>query len=296
MLRRVRTCDVRTLHRTRVASRRLRELLPVLEIEHDVTTDIGRRLRKVTRRLGKIRELDVLLVLIDALNKSGRYDAEALDRVAASVTEEREQRRTRLKTKLPPSELKRIASKLDKLAGELATVDRASARTRASTRGLRWAVDARMERRASALKVAIEEAGALHLSDRLHSVRIALKKFRYAIELAVEIGGDDRIGSALTTFKRNQDLLGRWHDRQVLVDRVRHVQASLAPPSISAWRRLDAVVTMLDDECRRLHARYLRNAAALIDVCDRILAAQGTHVPTESPAAPRRSGGVGRRG
>jgi CHAD domain-containing protein len=296
MLRRVKTCDVRTLHRTRVASRRLRELLPVLEIEHQVTTDIGRRLRKVTRRLGKIRELDVLLLLIDALNESGRYDAEALHRVAAAVTEEREQRRARLKTKLPSSELKRVASKLDKLAGELATIDRASARTRASTRGLRWAVDARMERRASALKVAIEEAGALHLSDRLHGVRIALKKLRYAIELAVEIGGDDRIGPVLTTLKRNQDLLGRWHDRQVLVDRVRHMQASLTPPSISAWRRLDAVVTMLDHECRRLHARYVRNAAALIDVCDRILAAHETPVPTESPAAPRRANGVGRRG
>jgi CHAD domain-containing protein len=212
------------------------------------------------------------------------------------VTEEREQRRARLKTRLPSSELKRVASKLDKLAGQLATIDRASAPTRASTRGLRWAVDARVERRASALKVAIEEAGSLHLAERLHGVRIALKKFRYAIELAVEIGGNDRIGPALTMLKRNQDLLGRWHDRQVLVDRVRHVQASLAPPSISAWRRLDAVVTILDLECRRLHARYVRNATALTAVCDRVLAAHGTPAPTESPVAPRRSSSVGRRG
>jgi hypothetical protein len=66
--------DVRALHRTRVASRRLREILPVLELDPDVARRLGRRLRKVTERLGVVRELDVLSSLIEELHESGRHD------------------------------------------------------------------------------------------------------------------------------------------------------------------------------------------------------------------------------
>ena len=37
------------------------------------------------------------------------------------------------------------------------------------------------------LKVAIETAGPVYLPDRVHAVRIALKKLRYAIELAEQL-------------------------------------------------------------------------------------------------------------
>ena len=42
--------------------------------------------------------------------------------------------------------------------------------------------------------------------------------------------------------------------------------ASLAPPSLTVWRDLDALIASLEDECRRLHARYmrLRNTVAAI--------------------------------
>jgi CHAD domain-containing protein len=64
--------DVRALHQARVASRRLRELVPLLQLEHGSSRKLGRRLRKVTNRLGTVRELDVLLLLIDELHVSGR--------------------------------------------------------------------------------------------------------------------------------------------------------------------------------------------------------------------------------
>ena len=37
---------VRSVHRTRVAARRLRELLPVLQLEREAARDLGRRLRR----------------------------------------------------------------------------------------------------------------------------------------------------------------------------------------------------------------------------------------------------------
>ncbi len=63
--------DVRALHGARVASRRLRELLPVLQLDSHVTAEIGRRLRKVTQRLGPSRELDVLVLQLEELQAIG---------------------------------------------------------------------------------------------------------------------------------------------------------------------------------------------------------------------------------
>ena len=53
-------------------------------------------------------------------------------------------------------------------------------------------------------------------------------------------------------------MLGRLHDVQTLVDQVRQTQASLAPPNVTVWRELDKLVTSLEDDCRRLHGRYMR--------------------------------------
>jgi CHAD domain-containing protein len=259
--------DERALHRTRVASRRLRELLPVLQLEGKVAGELGRRLRKVIQRLGRIRELDVTLMLVEELKTSGDYDADALERVGSAIRQERERAREELLAKWPAREIRRVGSKLADLADTLESSDN---RSQAVTRGLRWAVDARIHRRGSELKAAIEDAGAVYLPERLHAVRIALKKFRYAVELASEIASDKRLRADLRLLKRNQDLLGRWHDRQVLIERARHVQASLTPPSASGVRRLDRLVTMLENDCRRLHARYIRESGAIVAVCDRI--------------------------
>ena len=108
----------------------------------------------------------------------------------------------------------------------------------------------------------------MYLPERLHAVRIALKKMRYAVELSAEIAGQ-RSTPELRTLKRGQDILGRLHDLQVLIDRVRQLQASLTPPDIAVWRELDALVTSLENDCRRLHARYMRDRAALLAICDR---------------------------
>jgi CHAD domain-containing protein len=131
----------------------------------------------------------------------------------------------------------------------------------------------------------------VYLPERLHAVRIAVKKLRYGTELAVESGAA-RLPSELAALKRMQQLLGRMHDLQVLIDRVRAVQAEPARPSPSS-RELDAVVLALDRSCRRLHARYIRERDGLIAICDR-LGARGakrrTTAANASQPAVRRAG------
>jgi CHAD domain-containing protein len=253
--------DARALHQTRVASRRLREILPVLQVEPDVASRLGRRLRKVTQRLGAVRELDVLSLLIEELAASGRYDQQAMRKVAAFVGEERKRARGRLLEKLPVDELHRIAGKLGRVAKDLKT-------SKKTARDWHWAIDARVTHRAHALKTALAEAGALYLPERLHVVRIALKKLRYAREVVAEASGID-MKAELRSLKRGQDLLGRLHDVQVLLDRVRQLQASLTSGDSVMSRRLDSLTIGLENECRRLHARFMHQKAAVVAVCDR---------------------------
>jgi CHAD domain-containing protein len=154
--------------------------------------------------------------------------------------------------------------KLDRAADKLEGIEDAQTR-----RAWRWALDARVNRRAIALGHAIDKAGAFYLADRLHVTRIGVKKLRYALELDVEARGL-KTTDELRALKRMQEVLGRLHDMQVLVDHVRRVQASLAPPDVTTWRNLDALVTALEQNCRRLHARYVGERQNLLDICDRL--------------------------
>jgi CHAD domain-containing protein len=276
--------EVRALHQARVASRRLRELIPVLQLESGTAHKLGRRLRKVTTRLGTVRELDVLLLLIDELHVAGRRGSGALGRVGVAVSKARDVARKRLFVHLPIAEMSRLARKLDRIAAELQHAERASSKTAA--RSWRWAIDARVASRASRLSAVMADAGALYLPERLHAVRIAVKKLRYAVELSTE-AASETAGADLRVLTRGQELLGRMHDLQVLIDRVRQTQASLTPPSVTVWRDLDALMTSIEDDCRRLHARYMRTRDALGAVAER--RSERPHVPT-TRAQTRRAG------
>jgi CHAD domain-containing protein len=260
----VETRDIRAVHRTRVASRRLRELLPVLQLDGGSARKLSHQLRKVTRRLGGVREADVTLLLIAELHESGRFSESALRVIRDAAQTERDEARAEIPVKPTTAAFQRITKKLDRAARKLEGPEDAQTR-----RAWRWALDARVSRRALALRDAIEKAGSVYLAERLHATRIALKKLRYGVELDVESRGV-KSTKELRTLKRMQEVLGRLHDLQVLIDHVRGVQASLTPPNVTMWRDLDAVLMSLEETCRRLHARYVGDRQTLIEICERL--------------------------
>ena len=259
---------VRAVHQTRVASRRLREVLPVLQLDPDVLRKLSRRLRKMTDRLGSVRELDVLAGILDELDKAGRHSQPALARIAAAVDEERARKRERLLAKGQLRELRRVGAKLEKLAQTLETQD-AAPRRGTDRRSWMWAIDARVARRAATLATAVSRAGTVYLPERLHDVRIAVKKLRYALELSTEVA-QMKSNPELRQLRRAQDVLGRLHDLQVLIDRARQAQGPVTPPDVNVWRDLDALVASLEDNCRRLHGRYMKDRDALLALCTRL--------------------------
>jgi CHAD domain-containing protein len=276
---------IEALHHTRVASRRLRELLPILELQADAARTLGARLKKVTRRLGPVRELDVMAVMIETLERDQRFSSAALRLVGAAVAESRAAERERLAEKLPVAKLERLARALERAARHIDSSDwQRTLPSPQPRQSWMWALEARVSHRASRARSAIEAAGVVYLPDRLHAARIALKKLRYAVELLSE-ARHRPLTPHVATLKQAQDLLGRLHDLQGLINRTREVQAAIALPDLLAWRRLGSLMRALDDECRRLHARYVRDRARLIAVTHRVEATRPQPVSASHLAA-----------
>jgi CHAD domain-containing protein len=105
----------------------------MLQLDADKSRKLGRRLKKVTARLGTVRELDVLLLLVDEQHVSGRSRSSALGRVGISVAKDRDDARKRLSTRLPIAGMRRLAEKLDSRDEQLRLADGSSSRAAART-------------------------------------------------------------------------------------------------------------------------------------------------------------------
>ena len=83
-----------------------------------------------------------------------------------------------------------------------------------------------------------------------------------------------RAVAQIRTLKNVQDLLGRMHDLEVLIMRIRALQGSAQAPSLSESADLDRLVRRLETECRQLHVRYMGFKAALHEICNHVTAAE----------------------
>ena len=232
--------DGHGVHQARVASRRLREAVPVLAtgLKGSKAGKARRKIRRIAQALGTIRELDVTLGLIDELAARNTLPRLALEEIRGRVVKDQTRRRHVM--------LKRIARiNVDKLDRRLRSVG--DALQSAETEGWRETLGARLLKRSKALATAIEAAGPLYEQERLHRVRIAAKKLRYAMELAAESGARSAL-VPVRTIKRVQDTLGRLHDLQVVQG---YIAASQAAPSTRTAQDggLDIIGRLLEEEC-----------------------------------------------
>ena len=260
--------DHASVHQARVASRRLRQALPLLGVraDADALDRADRRVRRITRALGPVRELDVTLLLLGELARRRAAPMRAIARMREAVTEERQRRRREMLAAIKPSKLNKLRKQLVQVA--------APESERPETRSALAEANSQAAARAAQLKGAIERAGGIYLADRLHRVRVAAKKLRYALEIQRELTGS-RSTTNLNKLKVQQDLLGRMHDLEMLIDRARIAQAALAPRDRRGMAELKTLVRVLEEECRAGHAAYMHTRPALLKMCDHIIAGAG---------------------
>jgi CHAD domain-containing protein len=254
--------DDRAVHQARVASRRLRESVPVLSagLKGSKGKKARRKIRRLTGALGMVRELDVALKVVDELAQTDVSRA-AIDELRAHVLAERQKRRDVMLERLD-------ALDTDKLSRRLVSV--AHAVTEAETEHWRDVLGKRLLTRAKRLASAVDEAGHMYAPDRLHQVRIATKKLRYGLEVAAE-GGVKAASPLVRVLKRAQELLGRVQDLQVLREHVADIQAQANGHRVPR-AAFDAIANRIEDECRRLHGRYVAGAEPLSAVAAQVRA------------------------
>ena len=249
--------DRRGVHQARVASRRLREAVPVLTtgVKRAKSRKAVRKIRRLTRALGKVRELDATLQLLDELAVSDELPQPAFQDVRLRVVAERERLRGSMLAVLAVVDTEKLDRRLLKVCAALD----------ADQSGIwRQALASRLLRRARRLSEAIDTAGQLYAPEHLHRVRIAAKKLRYGLELAADSGITGAL-PLVRSVKRAQATLGRLHDLQVLQT---HVAAVQAAPQVrpGSHEGLAAISGRIEEQCRLLHGTDVASVPALNQV------------------------------
>jgi len=245
---------VEAVHDLRVASRRLRafgvtfrELIP-----EKTRLRVEKKLKRVTRAVGALRDLDVQLELVESRLAAA---ASELDRCALEhLLEHLDQRRAQ---GLRRAERRLGAVQLDAISRHVHRASRAVS-------------GALSERDAEAYAFAVLEGLVAHAAEqmpppdgtedpeRLHRLRIDVKQLRYALELFEPMLGArfEALYARATTL---QEVLGAYHDLVVLADVVGQRSARLRERQRDALARgLDNALEALAIERKAVLSRFLR--------------------------------------
>lgn len=245
--------DVDAVHDMRVASRRLREALRLVASLYPEKPFRRwyRRIRRITRALGPVRDSDVFIDAIAAL----RSEVGAGGRLAiAWAIGYRQGLRVHeldvLDRELVRLDLERMREEFERFAFGV-RADQVSGRPFAEF------AHAEVAKRAAVVFGAQDAALVESNREEQHALRIDYKRLRYAVEAFAPCYGDrfDELHKTLTAF---QDALGDLHDVHVFSgmfsspDRI-----ELAERAGVSAEELAEVARVLDERARELFARFV---------------------------------------
>lgn len=254
----IREGDSDSIHDARVVSRRLRELLSITPATHE-TRRAKEVLRQATQRLGIMRDLDSAIELLDRQNRLWAGAAMAIAAVRRQL--------------LPLITLERRAlvkafERFDLTPLTNLTAD-ASARWSiglpSGRSEIRESVRARIGDRAQRLGKAIEHAAGLYFPNRLHGVRIAVKKLRYTAEAAGELVGWVP-GRMARDLRKIQTSLGELRDAHLLRERLRTFLDVTVPT-----HEVSLLTGAVEADIARGHEAYLarrERLSIIVAVCE----------------------------
>jgi CHAD domain-containing protein len=197
--------DGQGVHKSRVATRRLKAALDLLEpvLEKSHAKPFAKLGKKLRRRLGPLRDADVMLEHLDALRTDPAL-APAAGWMHERIVEDRDAARQASQRRASPA---KVLSKLGTWWGVREDVIAAEP---AVPSLLAESLHLQLDR-------FIENADPQQRQDP-HQLRIASKRLRYTLEIADAVGVE--LPKGLTkTFKAMQECLGAWHDQVVLAER-----------------------------------------------------------------------------
>jgi CHAD domain-containing protein len=244
----IRNGDADAIHDARVATRRIRAVLSVIDGDPRVAYDaFEEQIHGLGRALGRVRDLDIIVELADL--KSADAASPGAASLSHSIRLERHDARRKLIKLLESTPLHALIP--------------------AATRGVRlwWAAKSDSDRKlrqglrtqSEQLNDAVAHATGVYFPNRVHQVRVHAKRLRYLAEVASHAGW--KTDRAIKTLSRAQTLLGDLHDREVLMQRFDRTTGDDG---------LGAVVMQLATERDGLFKKYLGIRDALREAAESI--------------------------
>ena len=190
--------DAETIHRMRVASRRLRVGLEFFgaRFEPRELKQILQQLRRLGKTLGAVRVLDVNAALLREAKGCAALERELAAERRSRLVELRELHRAAMTAKL--------GSRVETLV----------VRPRGRPDGQRPLAELRRE-----LRRCLDRFEKKRGAEPFHKLRIAAKKYRYGLEIVESVFGADADGK-IKSVKTLQELMGACHDVEVLLERL----------------------------------------------------------------------------
>jgi len=212
--------DIEDLHDMRVASRRLRAAISLFRDRLPAEAErLRTELAWIGQTIGAVRDLDVQLVQIDEWTAIlPEADRDARGRLRAVLVEERARAREEM---LQALDSPRYARFVRRFGAMLRT------RTGSRTPPARAVAPDLVERRHRGVRKAMQRIGGENDHDGYHGLRIAGKRFRYALEFVSDVYP----GQTKPLVRRTaalQDLLGDYQDGHVAIGRLRELAVSRA--------------------------------------------------------------------
>jgi CHAD domain-containing protein len=242
--------DAENLHQLRVASRRVRAFLRVARelVDAGWAAELNAALRAFGQASGDARDVDVLLEHLQSEAPTlGAPDSEAALQLIRMLERDRDDLQSHLEATLDSREHRAL---LEQLALPVEEAAEPSERTLADLAG----------RELRRLVAQVRALGKAPAEEKLHELRIRVKRVRYAAELGGLRGGGrtTRVIEAATSL---QDILGGHQDAVVAEERIRGLARRTDDPGVAfaagrlaerQRQRRDALQRQLPAAWRRL--------------------------------------------
>jgi CHAD domain-containing protein len=221
--------DDEAIHDVRVATRRLGALLRVWggALDPDARAWLRRRLRRLRRRLGAARELEVHVAQLAARAPDESLAPRlAIEGLLGRLTARRDRARRRAARRTRPRRMARLLERLETARSRFVAPPLELPATGAPPAPAVPAPDplAAAHRQVDALAArardVVRHALARRDDEALHAARIAIKGWRYAVETVRTVAGEEP-REATRALAALQESLGEIHDAAVLRDLLR---------------------------------------------------------------------------
>jgi CHAD domain-containing protein len=245
--------SVEAVHDMRVASRRLRAFGVTFRdlLREETQRRLEKKLRRVTRAAGSVRDLDVQMVLLEGRWAAASKELEraALEHLLELLTIRRAEVTRRAERRLEKLDIDAVRRVVRRAAREVMRGLPTPERQRA------YAMKSLEARVADAAERVPPSDGAEH-PEELHHLRIDVKGIRYALELFEPLLGE-HFPALHARARTLQDLLGTHHDLATLGDVVREHSLELGQRGRNALARgLDGVGEALSAERAAVLMRF----------------------------------------